>query len=122
MRRLAVSSIAVIALAAAACSPDESNFKDSAEDFIEDEDGEIATQASLTFTDAACVEPESTEEGATFLCTATGSDGQAYEFPARISGDREFEITNVLPAGTTDDSATPGTATPGTTTDTTPTS
>jgi len=123
MRRLALPAIAILAAASAVgCSPDEGNFKDSAEDFIEDEDGDISAQTGITYTDASCEEPASTEAGATFVCTATGSDGQAYEFPAEITGDDAFTISNVVPAGGAAGGSTPPPGTGGTTATTTPTS
>jgi len=107
MRRLAVPAIVILASAGAlACSPNEGSFKDSAEDFIEDEDGDISAQTGLTYTDASCEEPASTEQGTTFLCSATGSDGQTYDFPAEITGEDAFTLstpvaTGAAPAGST---------------------
>lgn len=118
MRRYAVPLIAgLAAFGFGACSPDEENFKDSAEDFIEDEDGDVATQTGITFAEAACDEPASTDEGSTFTCTATGSDGTSYIFTAEITGEREFTIQDFAPS---EGGATPGTG--ATTATSTPTS
>jgi hypothetical protein len=95
MRRILLPAIAGLALVGVtACSPDETDFADSAEDFIEDDDEDVATELGMTFDDAECDEPASTEVGATFTCTASGSDGNSYTFTAEIDGDNSFRITS----------------------------
>jgi len=125
MRRLAVCIVALAALGAAACSADSGDFKSEAENFIEDEDGELATQQELTFDNASCEEPASTDVGETFFCTATASDGQAFEFLATIEADDRFSLLAGL-AGSFDSTGatTPGGSVPtgATTPATTPTS
>ena len=94
MRRILLPAIAGLALVGVtACSPDETDFASSAEDFIQDDDEDVATELGMTFDDADCEEPASTDVGATFACTATGSDGAAYTFTAEIDGDNSFRIT-----------------------------
>ena len=66
----------------------------------------------MTFEDAECEEPASTDVGATFTCTATGSDGGSYTFTAEIDGDNSFRITGFELA---DGGATEGTAATATT-------
>lgn len=112
MRRILIPALVGLAiLGAAACSPDEGDFKSEAEDFISDEDGDVATQTAMTFEDVECQEPTSTDEGSTFTCSATGSDGQSYTFTGEVTGERSFEIVDIAAGG-----ATTGTAPTATTT------
>ena len=95
-RRLAIPTIAVLAgLGVAACGGDPStgDFQSEAEDFIEDEDGELASQLQSTFTDAQCAEPESTEVGTTYTCTAVDANGAAAEFVAEIAGETSILVS-----------------------------
>lgn len=99
MRRLLAPAFAGLAIVTfAACSPDESDFASEAESFIGDEDGDVASSVGLTFEDVECEEPASTETGAMFTCTATGSDGASYVFTNEITGDNEFEVVDMQPA------------------------
>jgi hypothetical protein len=111
MRRLAVTALAGLALVGvtAACSPDEGDFASEAEDFIGDDDGEVATQLGLTFEDVECQDPANTDTGTTFTCTATGSDGQSYTFTNQITGDKSFEVTDFTAAGAATTGSTPAT-------------
>ena len=96
MRRILLPAIAGLALVGVtACSPDENDFASSAEDFIQDDDEDVATELGMTFEDAECDEPASTDVGAAFTCTATGSDGNGYTFTAEIDGDTSFRSTGV---------------------------
>ncbi len=98
-------------MAVAACSPDESDFKDQAEDFIENDEGDLAQQSGLTFDAAACEEPASKDVGATFTCTANASDGASYTFTGEITGEREFQLTSVeISAGTAPPDSAPPTS------------
>jgi hypothetical protein len=99
MRRYAIPIAAGLAiLGAAACSPDESDFKDDAEGFIEDDDGEVESQVGAALSDASCEDPASTEEGTTFACTAVGDNGTTYEFTVEITGDNEYRVSGGTPA------------------------
>ena len=76
MRRIMIPAIAGLALfGVTACSPDEGDFSGEAEDFIEDEDDDVAAQLQTTFSDAECEEPADTEVGSTFTCTAVDAEG-----------------------------------------------
>ena len=114
MRRIAVTALAGLAFVgvATACSPDESDFASEAEDFIGDDDGDVATQLGLTFEDVECQDPANTDNGTTFTCTATGSDGQTYTFTNQITGDKAFEVIDMTTAG---GAAPTGSAAPATT-------
>jgi hypothetical protein len=99
MRRIAAPALAGLAVFAfAACSADEGDFASEAEGFIEEDDGDVATQLGQTFSDAACEEPASTDTNTTFACTAVGADGVTYDFLATISGENEFTISGGTPA------------------------
>jgi hypothetical protein len=98
-RRLAIPALAVLAgVAACGGDPSTGDFQSEAEDFIEDEDGDLASALQSTFTDAECAEPESTEVGTTYTCTATDANGAAVEFVAEIAGESSILVS---PAGAT---------------------
>ncbi len=115
MRRIIAPLCAGLALVAVvACSPDEGDFATEAEDFIGDDDGEVATQTGMTFSDVQCEDPANTDTGTSFTCTATGSDGQAYLFTNQITGGREFQVLGFEPTqpGTATQSTAPAGTTP----------
>jgi len=92
-QRLVIAGLALFALAA--CSADEADFKDSAEDFIESDT--VEEQARTTFSDASCIEPESTDTGSTFTCTAVDADDVTWDFDVEITGDDEFNVVGGTP-------------------------
>ena len=104
MRRFVLSIFATlpVIIGVAACSPDAADFKSEAEDFIEEEDGDLQAQIGVTFSDASCEEPASTDEGSTFACTATASDGQPWDFRAEITGENEFSVSGAPGAASGD--------------------
>lgn len=121
MRRIATPAIAGLAIfAVAACSADEGDFSSEAESFIEDEEEDVAQAMGITFTDAACDEPASTDVDTTFACTAVGSDGATYDFLATIEGDNSFSIQpGAAGAGGAPSGSTPTSGAPTATTTTT---
>jgi hypothetical protein len=126
MRRHVIPAVAGLAiLGVAACSPDEGDFKDDAEGFIDEDDGDVESQLGVGLSDAACEEPTSRDEGTTFTCTAVGDNGTTYNFTVTITGDNSYEVsggteaTGTTPGGTTPGGTTPeggATTTPATTT------
>lgn len=91
MNRLLLPVIGAAALFGfAACSPDSKDFKSEGEDFIEDDDGALATNLGYTFDDANCEKPANTDEGTTYACTAVDNEGEAWDFSVEITGDREL--------------------------------
>jgi hypothetical protein len=109
MRRHVIPAVAVLAmLGVAACSPDEGDFKDDAEGFIDDDDGDVESELGVGLSDAACEEPTSRDEGTTFTCTAVGDDGTTYNFTVTITGDNSYEVSG----GTAATGTTPGGTTP----------
>ncbi|HAP76285.1 MAG TPA: hypothetical protein DCR14_09405 [Acidimicrobiaceae bacterium] len=97
MKKLMIAATAGLALFAAACSNDESDFKDNAEKFIEST--EVESQLGTTFTGTSCTEPAKIEAGQTFTCTATAADGVTWNFTAQVTGDSSYLITDAQPAG-----------------------
>jgi len=76
----------------AACSPSETNFKTEGEKFLEEKEGDVATQTGYTFTDANCEKPGDTDTGTQYTCTATDDEGDAWEFTVEITGKRELTV------------------------------
>jgi Domain of unknown function (DUF4333) len=103
MRRFVIPACAGLAfLGVAACSPDEGDFKEDAEGFIDEDEGDVESQLGVALSDASCDEPESSDVGATFNCTAAGDDGTTYQFTVEITGDNSYEVGGGTPAeGTT---------------------
>jgi hypothetical protein len=122
MRRYAIPAIAGLAiLGIAACSPDEGDFKNDAEGFIEDDDGEVEGQLGVALSDATCDDPASSDVGTTFTCTAVGDDGTTYDFTVEITGDNSYQVGGGTPSsGTTPGGTTPGGTTPAATATTVP--
>ena len=85
--------LVVLAAGAAlvACSADPTDFKVSAEDFIEGDT--MAGQAGTEFTAARCDEPSGTDPETSFRCEAVAADGVRWEFEVTIVDDAEFEIS-----------------------------
>jgi hypothetical protein len=63
-------------------------------------EGELADTIGLGELDATCNEPDGLQEGETFTCTATTTDGTSIEFLGTMTSDDEFEVvtTNLLTA------------------------
>lgn len=87
--RTAVAVLAVVLLAA--CSADATDFRTSAERFIEGDT--MSAQAGTDFTDATCDQPDGTEVGTTFECTAVAADAVPWVFEVTIVDDADFQIT-----------------------------
>jgi hypothetical protein len=99
MKRLLVPAIGAIALFGfAACSPDSTDFKSEGEDFIEDDDGDVATNTGFTFDEADCEKPENTDEGTTYTCTAVDNEADTWDFTVEITGERELTVSGVYHA------------------------
>jgi hypothetical protein len=113
MRRFVIPALAGLAVAGiAACSPDSGDFKKDAEDFIDDDDGDVEQQIGTALSDATCEDPASSDKGTTFNCTAVGENGTTYAFFVEITGDNSYEVGGGTPTGgTTAGTAPAGTAT-----------
>lgn len=93
MRRTVLAAVSVLAATAglAACTSQQS-FEDAAQEFIENDEEDVAQQLGVTFDDASCDAPADREVGTTFACTATGSDGATYNFIATITSRTEYSV------------------------------
>lgn len=84
-----ISSIAMFGVLAA-CSADETDFREAAE-------GAAVEAAETAYPDltatASCEDPASTDVGTTFECTVTFSDGDVVGGTAEIISDDEVEVT-----------------------------
>lgn len=100
-RSMMVALLAGGVVLLAACSADEKDFKDEGEDYIESDDftGALDDRVGVVveFADARCDEPDSTEVGTTYQCTATGDDGIEYTFEVEITGDNELTVQSIDP-------------------------
>lgn len=93
MRKILLAT-PVLALAVAACSQ-TANFQSQTEDFIESDEVEAEINAAVS--DASCDEPESTDVGTTYDCTATVEGRGELTFVATITAEDAFEVA--LPDG-----------------------
>ena len=110
MRRHVIFFAALAALPALAACIGQESFPDAAERFIEDDDGEVAQSTGRTYEDVTCTDPDNTDVGTEFTCTAVGSDGVTYNFVGTITGRETFTVGEGSPPV----AAPPGTSVPGT--------
>ena len=89
----AVLAVGVVGLGG--CFTTAADFRNDAEDFIEQND-ELRTalfpDSGDSFTTAACAEPANQDVGTTFACTATDTTGATWEFEIVITGSSEYEV------------------------------
>jgi hypothetical protein len=92
MRRLiplAVGGAAVLTLAA--CSADTKDFREQGENFLEDD--EVRERFGMVrMSDAQCEEPADTNKDTLYTCTATGSDGNTWQFTIEITGSKSLRV------------------------------
>ena len=90
MKRIIIAAVVSTLAVLTACSADETDFKQAAEDAA----AEAAEDANPDFTaEASCEEPSSTEVGTTFSCTVTYSDGDVQEATAEIRENDEVYVS-----------------------------
>jgi hypothetical protein len=94
---LVTVTAAIITLGACGGNAGPGDFASEAADYIEGDLAENPTLGGLTFTDAECDEPASTDVGASYTCVAVGSDGQTYSFAVSIDGERSLRILSYEP-------------------------
>ena len=80
----------VLALALVACSQ-TANFQSQTEDFLESDD--VESEVGGEVTDATCEEPENTDVGTTYSCTATVEGLGEVNFVSTIIAEDEFEVS-----------------------------
>lgn len=91
----ATAGLAALALLSAGCFTTAADFREDAEAFIESDEAlrEAAFfETSASFVEATCTDPPNRDEGTTFPCTATDSNGDAWEFEIVITGSTEYEV------------------------------
>lgn len=89
MRKILLAT-PVLALAVVACSQ-TANFQSQTEDFIESD--KVETEVGAEVTDAVCEEPESTDVGTTYTCTATAEGIGEMTFVSTIVAEDAFEVS-----------------------------
>ena len=91
-----------VAPATATTSPPRTLIQHQTESFIEQQASDVASRTGLTFHDAMCAAPSSVTVGATYGCTAVGSDGVTYSFYAVIADSEHFVLhSGRVPASAT---------------------
>jgi hypothetical protein len=90
MRRI-LTVTPLLVLVAAACTGTKS-YKDQTEDFVND-NAELASRAGGDITGAECVEPDSTEVGTKYQCTADVAGVGPLTFDIEIDKKNSFRVT-----------------------------
>jgi len=102
-RPLRIRALPLLPFAAGACllacggPPSTGDMADRAEQFIEDDLDGAPDAGGITFEDAECQEPTSTETNTAFVCTSTGSDGTNYTFTVTIVGRNTLDLVSQPP-------------------------
>jgi hypothetical protein len=95
MRRILIAT-PLLAFAAAACTG-TSSYKSQTEDFLNDET-EVSDEVGGDVSGAECVEPESTDVGTTYQCTADVEGVGNLTFDVLIDGEDSFAVTDYNPS------------------------
>ncbi len=96
MRRLLIAT-PLLVLTAAACTGTGS-YKDQTEDFINDS-SEVQDAAGGDIDGADCEEPDSTDVGTTYTCTAEVEGVGATSFGVTIDKEDSFLVNDITPPG-----------------------
>lgn len=88
--RKTILATPVLALAVVACSQ-TANFQSQTEDFIESDDVEAEVGGEVS--DATCEEPETTDVGTTYTCTAEVEGIGEMTFISTITAEDAFEVS-----------------------------
>ena len=91
MRRILIAT-PLLALVAAACTGTGS-YKDQTEDFLND-DAQVSNAVGGEVSDASCDEPDSTDVGTEYQCTAEVADLGTATFNVRINDEDSFLVTD----------------------------
>jgi len=92
MRRLLIAS-PLLALVAVGCTGTGS-YKDQTQDFLND-DSQVETAAGGDVSDAECEEPENTDVGTTYQCTAEVEGVGTATFDVEINAEDSFLVTDL---------------------------
>ncbi|MFK7917341.1 MAG: hypothetical protein AB8G14_04635 [Ilumatobacter sp.] len=90
MRKILIAT-PVLALTAVACSQ-TTNFKNQTEDFIND-NAQVEAAVGGDVSDASCEEPESTDVGTDYSCTAQVAGIGEVSFSSNINAEDSFIVT-----------------------------
>ena len=90
---LAVTTGLTAAAAITACAAPASRHRTDAIAFIAS--NEMFDAYDVDFENIDCIEPDSTDEGATVTCRADGDDGQSYRFTFTVVGTNQLELTEI---------------------------
>ena len=96
MRRTLIA-LPALALALVACT-DTSTYKDQTEEFLDD-DPQVEQQIGGDVSGAECTEPDSTDVGTTYTCTADVAELGSRTFDVCIDDEDSFLITAALEPG-----------------------
>jgi len=91
----ATATAVVGATALVGCFTTAADFAEDAESFIETDEelrGALFPDSAATFVTATCEDPPDQDDGTTFPCTATDSNGDVWEFEIVITGSSEYEV------------------------------
>jgi hypothetical protein len=91
MRRILIAT-PLLVLVAAACTGTGS-YKDQTEDFLND-DAQVSNAIGGEVSDASCDEPDSTDVGTEYQCTAEVEDLGTVTFDVRINEEDSFLVTD----------------------------
>jgi len=91
MRRLLIAT-PLLALVAVGCTGTGS-YKDQTEDFLND-DSQVSTAVEGEVSDASCEEPENTDVGTTYTCTAEVEGRGTATFDVEINAEDSFLVTD----------------------------
>jgi len=91
MRRLLIAT-PLLALVAVGCTGTGS-YKDQTEDFLND-DSQVSTAVGGEVSDASCEEPENTDVGTTYSCTAEVEGLGTATFDVEINAEDSFLVTD----------------------------
>lgn len=94
-RSTVVATALVLVGLLSGCFTTTADFRSDAETFIV-ENAELRDalfpETDATIATATCAEPANQDEGTTFPCTATDSNGATWEFEIVISGSTEYDV------------------------------
>ena len=91
MRRILIAT-PLLALVVAACTGTGS-YKDQTEDFLND-DAQVSNAVGGEVSDASCDEPDSTDVGTEYQCTAEVAELGTATFNVRINDEDSFLVTD----------------------------
>ena len=91
MRRILIAT-PLLALVVAACTGTGS-YKDQTEDFLND-DAQVSNAVGGEVSDASCEEPDSTDVGTEYVCTAEVAELGTATFNVRINDEDSFLVTD----------------------------